>query len=292
MNILNNIKKISLLIVVFLFAGCGENFYTLTNKTLLDQMNTDMAYIQDNSEQVIKNLEEKQLTLPLTVDEKYQYVSSLLSYSGFDVRASLAMALGPNDGFIPSAPDNDSKKPGALDVMYSFINKDNFNLETIQELTVVYSKALLQCTGRTNNNLRIVCTLVGGASNTLAITKELLFVFAMPSLPADQNALDDILQEAARISGLDSSTFLLRQTQAIYNSMLIGDPDFESRLVRSANAIQAGLGTLEDLVGNSNGGNDNLLITMLEIVSDAILNTTSVGMNTVMAIIILDMFKL
>lgn len=288
MNILNNIKKLSLFVAVIAIAGCGENFYSLTNKTLLDQMNTDIAYIQDNCKQVIINLEEKQLIIPLSVDEKYQYVSSLLSCSDFDVRASLAMALGPGDEFNDSTPGDE--KPGSLDVMYSFINKESFTLEIIAELTEIYSKALLQCTGRTNNNLRIVCTLVGGASNTLAVTKELLFIFARPSLPADQNALMSILLES--VGPGDPSTYLLRQTQDIYSAMFIGDPDFESRLVRSANAIQAGLSTLDLLIGNSSGPEENLLITMLEIVSDAILDTPGVGMSTIMSIIILDMFEL
>ncbi len=287
MKILNYIKKMSLFVVILALTGCGENLYSLTNKTLLDQMTTDIAYIQDNCEQVIINLESKQLTIPLTADEKYKYVSSLLSCSGFDVRAGLAMALGPSDEFDVS-DDNDSTN-GPLDVMYSFINKESFDTKTVAELTGVYSKALLQCTGRTNNNLRIICTLVGGASNTVAITKILLNLFARQSIPADQNALKYILN---KLAPADPSAFIIGGTQSVYSSMLSDDPDYESRLVRSATAIQAGLSTLEALIGNSNGVEENLLISMLDIISDVILTSPGLGMSTVMSIIILDMFRL
>ncbi len=290
MYILNNIKKISVMVVMLALAGCGENLYSLTNKTLLDQMSTDIAYIQDNCEQVIKNLEEKQLTIPLSVDEKYQYVSSLLSCSGFDVRASLAMALGPGDEFDDST-DADLKN-GPLDVMYSFIKKETYTTETITELNNIYSKALLQCSGRLNNNLRIVCSLVGGASNTLAVTKELLFILASPFLPADQNEILALITEYAGTAGQSPSTYVISKTLAAYPSMFIEDPDFESRLVRSAEAIQAGLSTLDSLIGNSNGSRDNLLITMLEAVSDTILDPGGLSMATVLSVMILEMFGL
>ncbi len=284
MCILNCIKRLSLLIAIITLAGCGENLFSLTNKTLLDQMTTDLAYIQDNCALVIKNLEEKQLTLDLSVEEKYQYVSSLLSCSGFDVRASLAIALGPDN-----APDEEKDDP--LDVMYSFINKDTFTLDIINDLTDTYSKALLQCTGRMNNNLRIICTLIGGASNTVAVTKELLFIFARPSIPANQSELKAILIDIAGSSSV-ASAYLIEKTEAIYPSMFIEDPDFESRLVRSSNAIQIGLSTLESLVGNSSGTGNNLLIGMLDTISDTILNPGGLGMARVMSIILLEMLDL
>ena len=287
MKVLNYIKKLSLFVAMLALAGCGENLYSLTNKTILDQMNTDLAYIQDNCEQVIINLEKKQLTIPLIAEEKYQYVSSLLSCSGFDVRGSLAMALGPSDGFEDSTDNNPINGP--LDTMYAFINKDSFDTKTVAELTVVYSKALLQCTGRTNNNLRIICTLVGGASNTVAVTKILLNLLARQSIPADQNALNNILD---LLSPGDKSAFIISGTESLYSSMLADDPDYESRLLRSATAIQAGLSTLESLIGNSNGGDDNLLISMLDISSDTILNSSGLGMSSIMAIVVLDMFKI
>ncbi len=289
MYILNNIKRLSFFVAVLVFAGCGENFYSLTNKTLLDEMSTDLAYIQDNCQQVIINLEEKILTIPLSVDEKYMYVSSLLSCSGFDVRASLNMALGPPN---QESTDPTVEKFGALDVMYAFINKDSFSLNEIKELTDIYSKALQQCVGRTNNNLRIICTLVGGASNTLALTKEFLYIFARADIPADQKALFDILKTLAAANSIGPDVYLLNRALDTYASMFNDDPDFESRLVRSAEAIQAGLSTLESLIGNSNGGEANLLIFMLDTVSDLILNSTGADMSTILTIMMLDIFGL
>jgi len=231
------IKIIFFIALVVPITSCNENIFRpySGNNDFINSLDTDIAYISDNCKQVIKNLEYRATTDTLTVHEKYQYVTSELACSNFDVSRALSMAISTSGDIAP------------LDIMYPLIGTNQYTLGNIKNLFITYDKIMPQCIDRVDDRLRVVCALSATAINTISITKTVMELLTVGQLQAD---FEIIRKQLEPMFGATST--IIANTVLIYPSLSFNDSDnisFEQRLTTSSNFIAENSTSIEKILG-------------------------------------------
>lgn len=246
--------------------ACNSNLFVSGESSgLLDDMETDIAYITDNCEQVIANLENDAAIDKLTAFEKYQYVTSELACSGFDISRALSETISTNPDLQP------------LDIMYPLIGIKQYTTIGITNLFDTYDKIMFQCLDRMDDKLQVVCTLSATVINTISVTKTVMQLLEVSKL----NANFAMMQE--QLKGKNP----LGATLTIYPSLSFNDPNFEARLVTSSEFINNNSVAIQGILElNSNAA----LFTIFDDLTDDFLNGSNSAQG--LALMIDELFRI